>query len=141
MIIDNSIIKDPDIVHFPKVDNSRLHSIILIFLSILSIYIAIMINQIWVTVFVVIPLLYISKAEEQKQAKRNWIKLVREVFSGILKFIFIISISVFFFFLMGQIGVIIPVIFIIVCVKLYFKKRSTIIRKKFLENRTKCEVF
>ncbi len=122
---------DPEKNFFPEIDRSRLYSIILVILSVILIYISIMTNNFWITVFIVMPLSYISRAEEPKQGKRNILKEISELFSQLLKLLFICAIFGAFIFILGQIGIMFTLILTFVVYKLYRSITAAITRKNF----------
>lgn len=129
-------------VYYPKIDRSRLYSSILVIISIITIYISIMTNKIWITFFIVIPFAYISRAEEQKQGNRSFLRQVGELISQLAKLIFICVVLGFFIFLLMKIGILYTVILIYVSFKLYTSITAAITRKNFEKYRKiKSEVF
>ena len=129
-------------VYYPKIDRSKLYSSILVIISIITIYISIMTNKIWITFFIVIPFAYISRAEEQKQGNRSFLRQVGELISQLAKLIFICVVLGFFIFLLMKIGILYTVILIYVSFKLYTSITAAITRKNFEKYRKiKSEVF
>ena len=129
-------------VYYPKIDRSRLYSSILVIISIITIYISIMTNKLWITFFIVIPFAYISRAEEQKQGNRSFLRQVGELISQLAKLIFICVVLGFFIFLLMKIGILYTVILIYVSFKLYTSITAAITRKNFEKYRKiKSEVF
>ncbi len=118
-------------VHFPKVDRSRLYSILLIIFIIVSIYVSIIIDQIWISFFIIIPILSLSKREEISQVKVDLKQLVLNSFSKLVKFIVILAIIGICIFLFIKIGLFFTVILIFISFSLYKYISVTINRRNF----------
>ena len=118
-------------VHFPKVDRSRLYSVLIIIGFIIWIYIAIMTNLAWTVFFIIIPILSLSKREEISQAKVDLKQLVLNSFSKLVKFIVILAIIGLYIFLFIKIGLFFTVILIFISFSLYKYISVTINRRNF----------
>ena len=141
MVEDITTDEEEEKVFFPKVDRGRFYSILLIFGLILTIYITIMTNTIWISFFVIIPFLSLSKSEKPSQAKVDFKQLVFNGFSKLVNIsLFIILIGIFIY-LFIEIGLIFTVILIFISFALYNFISATINRKKFTKNnKLKSEV-
>ena len=122
-------------VHFPKVDRSRLYSILLIIFIIVSIYVSIIIKQIWISFFIIIPILSLSKREEISQVKVDLKQLVLNSFSKLVKFIVILAIIGLYIFLLIKTGIFITVILIFISFLLYRYISASITRKNFKKSK------
>ena len=133
--------EEDKILHFPKVDRSRLYSVLLIIGILITIYISIIMNMFWISVFIVIPILSISKREEVSQAKINWKQKAIDGFSQLVKIVLIATIIGSFIFLFIKTGILITTILIFISFSLY-RYISVLITKRNFEknNKMKSEV-
>ena len=127
---------------FPKEDRSKLYSIIFIVLFMLAIYISIIINQFWMVVFIIIPMLSITSREEVPQAKRNVKYKIINGFSILMKLALISSMVGTSIYLLIRFGILISAILIFISFILYIYITTTFTRINFEKNnRVKSEVF
>ncbi len=126
----------------PEIDKGNLYGIILIVVSICTLYITILTQQIWISFFIVIPLLYISRKEEEDQVKKNLKRRFLNEFSKIANFLFILTIIVGIIALFFSIGFIATVIILLISFKFYSYFSGVIIRKRYEKhNKVKIEAF
>ena len=127
---------------FPKVDRGQLYSILLIILIMTSVYISIIINKFWISVFIIVPVLSISKREEVSQAPVKFKQLALDSFWKLVRIILISAIVGVFLYLFVQIGIFITTILIFISFSLYNYTSTAIIRRNFEKNnQIKSEVF
>ena len=128
---DTTFDEESEIVHFPKIDRSRLYSILIILGLILVIYITIMTNTLWIAFFIIIPFLSLAKREEPTQGKTNLKRLTIDGFSNLVKIISVLIIIVISIFLLIRTGVIITSILICISFILFNSINSAITRRNF----------
>jgi len=134
--------EEEEIVFFPKVDRGRLYSVLLIILIMVSIYVSIVINMFWVSVFVVIPILTISKREEVSQVKFDLKQKAIDSFSQLMKIVLISAIVGASLYLLIQWGILISTIIIFISFSLFSYISATITKRNFEKsNKMKSEVF
>jgi len=104
--------EEEEIVYFPKVDRGRLYSVLLIIVIMVSIYVSIVINMFWISVFVVIPILTISKREEVSQEKFDLKQKAIDGFSKLMKIILISTVVGASLFILIQWGILFTTIVI-----------------------------
>ena len=141
-MVEDIIIEEEEKVHFPKVDRSRLYSVLLIILIMVSIYISVVMNMFWIAVFIVIPILSMSKREEVSQAKFNWKQKAIDGFSKLMRIILILMIVGLLIYFLIEFGILITTIIIFLSFSLYSYISASITRRNFKKNnRVKSEVF
>jgi len=124
----------------PEIDKGNLYGIILIIVAIFTLYISIITHQIWISFFIVIPLLYISRKEEEEQVKKSLKRRFLNEFSKILKFLFIIIIIGGIIVLFFRIGFLVTAILVLISFKFYNYFSGVITRKRFEKhNKVKIE--
>jgi hypothetical protein len=142
MVEDITTIEEEEKVFFPKVDRGRLYSVILICVITVAVYTSIILNMFWISVFIVIPILSVSKREETSQAKFNLKMFVLDSLSNLVRLVVISAIIVLYLYLFIKIGILITVILIFISFLLYNYISTSIIRRNFIKNkRMKSEVY
>lgn len=128
--------------NFPKIDRGRLYSVLLIILIMVLVYISIIINQFWIAVFVIIPILSISKREEVSQAKFDLKQKAIDSISQLVKIVIISVVVGSIIFLFIKTGILITSILIFISFSLYSYISATFTRRNFEKSNTmKSEVF
>jgi len=137
-----SLNEESEKIFSPEIDKGNLYGIILIVVSICTLYITIVTHQIWIPFFIVIPLLYISRKEVGNQGNLSLkLRFLREL-SKITNFLFILTIIGFILTLFLKIGFIITVILVLLSFKFYNYFTGVITRRIFEKhNKLKSEVF
>ncbi len=136
------LVEDSQKILTPVIDKGNLYSIILIVVSICTLYITIMTHQIWIAFFIVIPLLYISRKEEEKRGGKNLKQRIFEELSKIANFLFMLTLIVIVIALFFKIGFLFTAILVGISFKSYNYISGVIIRRNFEKhNSVKSEVF